>query len=247
MQPVSVFIMDVTKSSSAGSGEELSSYISLLETRINNWYENNGAVQVKHRSGDELILLAEGYSSAFITAFYISLLWKFQKNPPYFGLAYGSLDKKVREIDIEKWIHPLVKHARNANDHLKKQKGRESFFFQGQDSEPNLQTLINSMLMLQHALRMEQTDVQQLVCSLYLIYGKQNTVAQLLGRTAPTVYSHFKKGHCEQIIQSFLDIVGVLDAHQAKEFSQLANSQSKTLEESIRINIKSQVHDIFSF
>ena len=247
MKPVSVFIMDVTKSSSAGYGEELSNYLAQLETYIGDWYGKIGSVQVKHRSGDELILLSEGYSSAFITAFYVSSLWKYEKNLPYFGLTYGSLDKKVEEIDIEKWIHPLVKQAKNANDHLKKQKDRESFHFQLNDVEPGLQTLINSMLMLQHVLRMEQTQVQRLVCSLYLIYGKQNAVAELLDRSAPTVYSHFKKGHCEQILRGFRDIVSVLDDRQAKEFPEMGNSQTKVLEDSIRTNMKSQVQNIFSF
>lgn len=247
MQPVSVFIMDVTKSSSAGYGEELSSYLGHLEASINNWYGEIGSVQVKHRSGDELIFLAEGYSSAFITAFYISWIWKYEKNLPYFGLAYGNLDKKVEEIDIEKWIHPLAKQARNGNDHLKKQKDREFFSLQCCDGEHNLQTLINGMFMLQHALRMQQTDVQRLVCSLYLIYGKQKAVAELLDRSAPTVYSHFKKGHCEQIIRSFRDIINVLDALQEKDFPEMGKKQMMALEESIRTNIKSQVQDIFSF
>lgn len=247
MMPVSVFIMDVTKSSSAEYGEELSNYLAQLENYIGIWYGKSGSVQVKHRSGDELILLSEGYSSAFITAFYVSLLWKYEKNPPYFGLTYGSLDKKVEDIDIEKWIHPLVKQARNANDHLKKQKERESFHLLLNDVEPGLQTLINSMFMLQHVLRIEQTDVQRLVCSLYLIYGKQNAVAQLLDRSAPTVYSHFKKGHCEPILRSFRNIVSFLDDRQAKEFPEKGSNYTKTLEESIRTNIKSQVQEIFSF
>lgn len=247
MQPVSVFIMDVTQSSSAGFGEELSSYLGHLETCIKNWYGEIGSVQVKHRSGDELILLTEGYSSAFITAFYISLLWKYPNNLPYFGLAYGNLDEKVGEIDIEKWIHPLAKQARNASDHLKRQKDRESFFFQNHNGEPSLQTLMNGMLMLQHVLRTQQTEVQRLVCSLYLIYGKQNAVAELLDRSAPTIYSHFKKGHCEQILRSFRDIVSVLDARQSKEYPEMENKQMKALEESIRKNIKSQVRDIFNF
>lgn len=247
MEPVSVFIMDITNSSSAAYGEMLSNYLGKLETYINNWYEGIGSVQIKHRSGDELILLAEGYSTAFITAFYISSIWKYEKHLPYFGLAYGRLDKKVEEIDIEKWIHPLAKQARSANDQLKKQKNRETFCYQIPEREPGLQTLINGMLSLQNVLRMEQTDVQRLVCSLYLIYGKQNTVAQLLDRSAPTVYSHFKKGHCEQILRSFHEIVSVLDGRQASDFfPDMQNGQLKLLEESIRTNIKSQVQNIFS-
>jgi hypothetical protein len=246
MEPVSVFIMDVTDSSAAGYGEELSHYLGQLEENIKNWFGKIGSIQVKHRSGDELIFLAEGYSSAFITAFYISSIWKYEKHLPYFGIAYGRLNKKVAEIDIEKWIHPLAKQARNANEHLKKQKNRETFCFQIPDREPGLQTLINGMLSLQNILRMEQTDVQRLVCSLYLIYGKQNTVAQLLDRSAPTVYSHYKKGHCEQILHSFHEIVSVLDSIEAVEFPNGEYLQMKTLEESIRTNIKSQVQNIFS-
>ncbi|NKE06064.1 MULTISPECIES: sigma-70 family RNA polymerase sigma factor [Mesobacillus] len=247
MEPVSVFIMDITNSSSAANGEMLSNYLGKLETYINKWYEGIGSVQIKHRSGDELILLAEGYSTAFITAFYISSIWEYEKHLPYFGLAYGRLDKKVEEIDIEKWIHPLAKQARSANDQLKKQKNRETFCYQIPEREPGLQTLINGMLSLQNVLRMEQTDVQRLVCSLYLIYGKQNTVAQLLDRSAPTVYSHFKKGHCEQILRSFHEIVSVLDGRQASDFfPDMQNGQLKLLEESIRTNIKSQVQNIFS-
>jgi hypothetical protein len=246
MEPVSVFIMDVTDSSSAGYGEELSAYLEQLEKNIKNWCGKIGSAQVKHRSGDELIFLAEGYSSAFITAFFISSIWRYEKHLPYFGLAYGRLDKKVEEIDIEKWIHPLAKQARNANEHLKKQKDRETFYFQIPDREPGLQTLINGMLSLQNVLRIEQTDVQRLVCSLYLIYGKQNIVAQLLDRSAPTVYSHFKKGHCEQIIRSFRDIISVLDDIEAVEFPNKEYKQMNALEESIRTNIKSQVQNMFN-
>jgi hypothetical protein len=89
--------------------------------------------------------------------------------------------------------------------------------------------------------------VQRLVCSLYLLYGKQNAVAELLDRSAPTVYSHFKKGHCEQIRRSFRDIVSVLDAGQAKEHPEIGSSQTKLLEDSIKTKIKSQVQVIFSF
>lgn len=246
MEPVSLFIMDVTNSSSAVNSEELSNYLGQLETYINKWYEGIGSVQVKHRSGDELIILAEGYSSAFMTAFYISSIWKYEKHLPYFGIAYGRLDKSVGEIDIEKWIHPAVKQARNANDHLKKLKDRETFYFQIPEKEPGLQTLINGMLSLQNVLRKEQTEVQRLVCSLYLIYGKQNTVAKLLDRSAPTVYSHYKKGHCEQILRSYHEIVSVLDARQASDFPDMKTEQIQMLEENIRTNIKSQVQNIYS-
>jgi hypothetical protein len=246
MEPASVFIMDVSKSSSAEFGENLSKYLDELEGLIKDWFEGYGPIQVKHRSGDEIIFLANGYSAAFVTAFFISRFWKFDDNKPYFGLAYGVIDKNVEGIDIEKWIHPLVKQARIANDSLKKQKERESFLFQGNDQTPELQTLLNGMLKLQHALNAHQTDVQRLVCSLYLVYEKQNAVAELLKRSAPTIYSHFKKGHSEQLLGSYREIASVLDSLQAKEFEGLVKNNANLLEEKIRFEVKGRVEKVLN-
>lgn len=257
MQPASVFIMDVSNSSTAFSGEELSDYLAEIEGWIKQWFQNSGPIQVKHRSGDELIFLANGFSTAFITAFFVSRLWKFESNQPYFGLAFGSIDKDVKEIDIEKWIHPLVKQARIANDFLKKeQKNRETFLFQltasGEGEEigyviPELEALINGTLRLQHALAVMQTDIQKLVGSLYLIYEKQKAVAELLGRSAPTIYSHYKKGHSEQILGSYREVASVLDSLQAKAFEHADHRRSKLLEEKIRHHVKDHVRNVFNF
>lgn len=242
MIPASVFIMDVSNSSSADNGETLSRYLSKLESTVKSW---SGRVQVNHRAGDELIVLAEGYSSAFIIAFYISRIWGYRLNAPYFGLSFGGIEKNIDTIDIEKWIHPLVKQARDANEYLKKQKDRESFHFQSIDIEPELLDMMNGVLSLQHVLSAQQTEIQRLVCSLYLIYGKQNAVADLLGRSAPTVYSHFKKGHSEQIFQSFREIVGVLESIEAKSFPDLKLHRENVIQTNIKNDIKGQVREVF--
>ncbi|MDQ0411879.1 hypothetical protein [Mesobacillus stamsii] len=242
MRPASVFIMDVSNSSSVENGETLSNYIGQLESTVKKWYGNSGSIQVHHRAGDELIFLAEGYSTAFITAFYISRIWKFQQNAPYFGLSFGNIEKSIEAIEIEKWIHPIVKQARIANEHLKKQKDRESFFFLTDGRQPEHQILMNGMLSLQNVLITHQTDIQRLVCSLYLIYGKQKAVADILGRSAPTVYSHFKKGHSEQVLKSFQDIVSVLESLQRRNYADSENS----VEVKIKDDIKSQLREVFS-
>jgi hypothetical protein len=246
MQPASVFIMDVSNSSAAESAEELSLYIANIEGWINEWFWGTVSVKVKHRAGDELILLAEGYASAFVAAFYISRIWRYGKNRPYFGLSFGSIEKEVNKIDLEKWIHPLVKQARLANELLKKQKEREAFRFKN-DESPNYSeyfTLVNGVLKLQHALFLEQTEVQRLVCSLYLIYEKQNTVAKLLDKSAPTIYSHFKKGHSEVILGSYHEIVNVLCSIQDKDFKSAKNDIWR-LEERIQEHLKNRVHKVF--
>lgn len=248
MQPASIFIMDISKSSSAELGEELSAYLSDIEEWINKWFQGFGHIQVRHRSGDELIFIAEGYATAFVTAFFISRIWKFENNKPYFGLTFGSIDKSIEEIDIEKWIHPIVKQARLANDFLKKQKERETFQFDidGNIHAHELVTLLNGMLKLQNALSKQQTDVQRLVCSLYLVYEKQNVIAELLERSAPTIYSHYKKGHSELVLGSYQEISRVLASLQTKEFENSTECNPELLEEKIRKHVKVLLNDVFN-
>ncbi|WP_423406990.1 hypothetical protein AABM38_14015 [Heyndrickxia sp. MSNUG] len=248
MQPASIFIMDISKSSSAELGEKLSSYLSDIEEWINKWFHGYGHIQVRHRSGDELIFLAEGYATAFVTAFFISRLWKFENNKPYFGMAFGSIDKSIEEIDIEKWIHPVVKQARLANDFLKKQKERETFHFDldGNIHVHELVTLLNGMLKLQNALSKQQTDVQRLVCSLYLVYEKQNVIAELLERSAPTIYSHYKKGHSELVLGSYQEVSRVLASLQTKEFGDATACNPDLLEGNIRKHVKGLLNDVFN-
>ena len=59
------------------------------------------------------------------------------------------------------------------------------------------ETLLNTILKLQQDQINEQTDIQSLVCSLFLILNQQNKVSHYLDRSASTVSSHMKKGKCE--------------------------------------------------
>lgn len=245
MEPASIFIMDVSKSSAIG--EDLSSYLAEIESFTKTWYEGSIKAQVKHRAGDEIIFIGQGYSSAYIIAFFLSKLWKYRNNPPYFGLTFGSIEKPVAEIDIERWIDPLVKQARDASDALKKmQKQRGTFMFQLKEGDKNnaeIEVLLNRIAGLQHTLTVQQTEIQQLVCSMYLIYQKQNTIAEILGKTAPTIYSHYKKGHSELIVDSFEDIRAVLDSLQSKEFGHI---DSRHFRDGIRNNVIGQAEKFFT-
>ncbi|WP_210366797.1 hypothetical protein [Bacillus sp. REN3] len=234
-----MFIMDVSKSSAAGA--EISSYLLEVEQRIKEWYTGMIDIKVKHRAGDEIIFIAQGYPTAYITAFFISRLWKYERHMPYFGLAYGKIDDKVKNLDVEKWIHPIVKQARMASDSLKmEQKGRETFLFRLEAENKETEMLLNRVVRLQHALETQQTEVQRLVCSMYLIFQKQNLIARLLGKSAPTIYSHFKKGHCELILDSYKEVRIVLDSYQAKELPSNDIVDSGLLEAEIRKIIRKQ-------
>lgn len=255
--PVSVFIMDVSNSSVEDIGDELSNYLQHLEKRISIWTKDIATTKVTHRSGDEIVVVSSGYATAYTLAFYISRIWKFKHHQPYFGLSFGDIHDDVSTLNIETWIHPLMKKARYANDILKQQEqNRVQFNFELDDSSSNksledyhlfrsqFETLLNVILKLQDDQINEQTAIQSLVCSLFLILKQQNKVGHYLGRTASTVSSHMKKGKCEHISSAFNDVVKVLNSLQpeSKRNQQVINEQ---LQNNIRRIVSDQLDDYF--
>ncbi|PLR91135.1 hypothetical protein [Bacillus sp. T33-2] len=235
--PISVFIMDVTNSSSEGIGEELTLYLDNMVSWITRWTEGTANVKVKHRSGDEIIFIGDDYALAYTIAFFIGRVWKYKNNQPYFGMSFGHISRELESIDIEKWIHPLVKQARQANDLLKKVKtsrpqyqfGLDELYFSDKNDTAGLymgelQKLMNTILRMQHLYIQSQTPIQQMVCSLYLIFGKQKEVGRLLHKNPSTISSHFKKGDSEEILNAFSEIVSVLNSLQKNAYPGGSNS-----------------------
>jgi hypothetical protein len=259
--PISIFILDVSNSSSEKMGEELTVYLDEVVDWITSWTKNIVPIQIKHRSGDEIIFVGTGYSTAYTIAFYVSRVWKYMNHMPYFGLAFGDIEKDVKEVDIEKWIHPLVKQARYANDLLKQEVERPQFKFELDQFYPSelnnslpyhhfryeFENLFNALLDLQQKLIRNQTDIQELVCSLYLILKQQKAIGKLLGRTAPTISSHFKKGNSEEILDTFSKIISILHSLQEKAYPERANDPqdiNEKLSISIRKHLKAIVHTL---
>ncbi|MEH7502667.1 hypothetical protein V7152_11725 [Neobacillus drentensis] len=254
--PISIFILDVSNSSTEKMGEELTVYLDELVDWITCWTKNIGSVQIKHRAGDEIIFVGPGYSTAYTIAFFVSRVWKFKNHMPYFGLAFGDIEKELKKVDLEKWIHPLVKQARYANDQIKQEKNRTLFKFELDQFYPSdvnyslpynqfrneFEKLINTLLNLQLKFIRSQTDIQEVVCSLYLILKQQKAIGTLLGRTAPTISSHFKKGNSEEILDTFSKIISILHSLQEKAYPESAiNPQdiNEKLTTSIRNHMKS--------
>jgi hypothetical protein len=249
--PISIFILDVSNSSSGDMGEKLTNYLDELVSWITLWTKDFGHCKVKHRAGDEIIFAGYGYSSAYILAFFISTVWKYSDHTPYFGLAFGDSDKELEEVDIEKWIHPLIKQARYANDLLKQEQVRPLFkmeldqFYQNISPFPynqfrnEFEILINSLLRLQMTMMKEQTPIQKQVFTYFLILQQQKAAAKLLGKTAPTISSHYKKGKSEEIIKVFTEIVSIVDSLQEKSYNEnFKKAKSESLMESIRYHLK---------
>jgi hypothetical protein len=254
--PISIFILDVSNSSTEKMGEELTVYLDEVVDWITYWTKNIGPIQIKHRAGDEIIFVGPGYSTAYTIAFFVSRVWKYKDHMPYFGLAFGDIEKELKEVDLEKWIHPLIKQARYANDLIKQEKNRMLFKFEldqfyPSDGNPSLpyhqfrnefETLINALLHLQLKFIQNQTDIQELVCSLFLILKQQKEIATLLGRTAPTISSHFKKGNSEEILDTFSKIISILHSLQVKAYPKRTihpQDTNENLTKSIRNHLKS--------
>lgn len=230
--PISIFILDVSNSSSEEMGETLTNYLDDIVHLVRQWTRNTGHIKVKHRSGDEIIFAGYGYSTAYIIAFFISKIWKYSGHKPYFGLSFGDIQTKLEEVDIEKWIHPLIKQARYANDLTKQEQVRTPFKFELDQFNPGdsrsaflyhpfrkeFEGLFNTLLQVQHTLMKEQTEIQERVCSYYFILQQQKAVGKLLGKTPPTISSHYKKGKCEEVLSVFYEIMAVLQSLEEKSY-----------------------------
>ncbi|AOV07736.1 hypothetical protein [Sporosarcina ureilytica] len=247
---VSVFIMDVSNSSEINAGGKLSKYLQDVVINLKDWVGKEFQVHVSHRAGDELVVVASGYASTYTLAFYLSRIWKFPEHKPYFGLSFGEIDDDIDSLNIETWIHPLMKQARVANELIKKQQNRVQFRFELHGTpdksgfeifNKQFETLLNTSLTLNQEQINEQTDIQSLVCSLYLIVGQQNKVSQYLGRSTSTISSHIKNGKADMILNAFYDIAHVLESLEEND----GEGQSNKLQTNIRKNIITRLHDYF--
>lgn len=247
---ISVFIMDISNSSEENIGNELSAYLQEVVVNLKEWTGKSIPIHVSHRAGDELVVISRGYATAYTLAFYLSRIWKYAEYKPYFGLSFGKINDDFHSLDIETWIHPLMKQARLANDFLKKQQTRGQFRF-ALPASPNetgfevfnmqFETLFNTSLSLKQEQINEQTAMQSLVCSLYLVLGQQNKISQFLGRTTSTISSHMKNGKIELIINTFNDIVHVLESLETNK----KEGKTDELQTNMRKKIINHLHAYF--
>ncbi len=240
--PCSVFIMDIRNSSLEGKGKELSAYLNKITSWLTEWTGNQAII--KHRRGDEVIFISEGYASAYAAAHFLSVCWTKAEHPPYFGLSFGEVDSRAADLNVETWIHPLMKQAREANDELKREgAGKAQFAFRLRDDLYETQLLLNSLLEVRHTLVKDQTDLQKKVYTLVEIYRQQRKAASMLSKSPSTISSHFKKGKGEELVMIFKNVTAVLDSIEHKAFD---DSSTDKLITSIRSSLQSSSSDWFS-
>ncbi|MBU9712029.1 hypothetical protein [Evansella tamaricis] len=255
--PVSIFIMDVSNSTSNSNWNNISSYLDQVEDWIKEWVSPVGKSIVKHRRGDEIIFVSEHYFTAYIVACTLTHLWKYPEHKPYFGMSFGIIDKEIDAINIETWNHPLVKLARDANEIIKQSNNRIPILFHLQrdylidnnsDFSGNnkcfmeMENSLNLLLELQHNLMNNQTDNQRLIRSLYFIYGQQKLVASLVNKSPATISSHYKKGNTGLIFKTQTQIEQNLNSFQESywenDVSRLSNKLNEVIKDIISKNVK---------
>ncbi|WP_214696552.1 hypothetical protein [Exiguobacterium sp. s160] len=208
---VSIFILDVSDSSKFENGRELSTYLydcqNMLES-LNNVIK----IKSKYRMGDEIICLVEGYSSAIMIANYLIYNWYYEENMPYFGLSCGLIDEDINDIDIETWNHLLVKKARIANDLIKEEKNRKGLieFNPLNKFNDNEIELINTLLDLQSAIIVDQTNKQREILGLYSLIRSQKEIANKINKSTSTVSGHYTGGKSDLILEAAKSVCSFL-------------------------------------
>ncbi|RDW15431.1 hypothetical protein [Oceanobacillus chungangensis] len=264
--PISIFIMDVTSSSTDSMvGQKLESYLKEIVIMVESWSDDVVDIKVTHRRGDELLLISENYSTAYTIAFYLSRIWKFSKHKPYFGLSFGNINIRVKDIEVETWIHPLMKQARTANNELKNLKeNRIQFKFELDIPNPNkhlptspndsknspinyhlitIESLINTLLENQQIFFMKQTELQEIISDLYLIFMQQKKIAVFLDKTGATISSHINRGNGKEIIKTFNRITQALNSMQMSISPSTVQRNPNRIQEKLEENIRRYVNN----
>ncbi|MDG5788597.1 hypothetical protein QA612_14015 [Evansella sp. AB-P1] len=248
--PVSIFIMDVSDSTSKNNWEEISTYLDELEDWINTFVCPVAKSIVKHRRGDEIIFIGEHYVTAYTVANVINHIWKYPQQSPYFGITFGNIEKSIASIDIETWNHPLIKKAREANERIKYSNEKLSvLFYLDNDyivdnkvvnsNVPHNETenLFNLLMEMEYNLRKNQTELQKLICDLHFIYEKQNVVANLVKKSPATISSHFKKGNSKLILKTVAQVQQTINSYEKFGNDKELSHFTKALVKSMKINI----------
>ena len=220
--PVSLFIMDVANSSRAEAPDGLADYLD----KTVDWMEdltslNKTAlpIRAKHRFGDEIILVAGEFSTAYTLAFFIKQFWRYHLNPPYFGMTVGSLGQSVEQLpDLDRWLHPMINTARLALDELKTTKSAidRKWMLVNTPLFPLRSSMeeTNELLEILDYLLKSQSPAQKTVGSLYAVFRQQAQIASFLHKDPSTISRQLKTGATDLIIKIHRRIENRLDELQ---------------------------------
>jgi hypothetical protein len=230
--PGSVFIMDVSKSSSMKKPSTLTNYLQETVEWMNEISRlNPNRISLIHRFGDEVLLVARGFVTSYLIAFYIRATWAFQDNPPYFGIGFGDLGSILPQSeDLERWNSPVIKQARRCVDTLKSTKiPYRPFILFDQDETlyKSVNRVLNEYVQIQDRFFKLQTHPDHVASALYVISDFQEWIAVTTGKNRSTI--------SRQIHKSNIDLILTLKERVLKVLCEL--------EISLGMQLSSTVHD----
>ncbi|MGB8956218.1 MAG: hypothetical protein WCC10_12670 [Tumebacillaceae bacterium] len=250
-KPISVFIMDVTNSSQFVDMDMLSSYLDQIVDWIQVWTQGIVKTKAKHRFGDEIILVSDNFSTAFIIASHITRLWAYEGYEPYFGCSFGYSRNEVSDIDnIDTWNDPLVKIARRLLEQSKDKNSRTWMRMGSMDFDQQFIKLLNAESEKFALLRALQAKNQKVVSDLHFFYMWQNKVADILHKTPATVSSQLKKGRSEKVQEAYYNVEESLSyLQQFPEYSKepriITGDTEGRLKDSIRFHVMQHLNMFF--
>lgn len=204
--PISVFTMDVSNSRKFNEPSKLTDYLdSLVAVLKDSFSTSRSAVRIKHRFGDEILVVAEGYSAAYVVAFYIRQIWKYNMHLPYFGGVIGNIDIPLGDIrDIDGWNHPLVWSSREILDTLKAQNASSRVWMKYATRNEHLKELvedINLLLEIQNEFFKKQSQKEREVGLTFTVTDYQDYMARLFDKDPSTISRQVKSSRIELMLK----------------------------------------------
>lgn len=207
MQPISIFMMDVTDSTHFDSPRELDNYLKQIVTWISQWTEGKVQARIKNRYGDEILFVSEHFFTSYVVAYFTKEIWRYDNHPPIFATTYGMIEDTLSMVgDIDTWNEPLFKNARNAMDKLKQQKRGRPWIRTEAENYLN-HSLFSDMYTVvidyQNQIFKTRSPQQRITSLLSTVFETQQEVASILKKTPANVSKLLNKSDSEKLIRMF--------------------------------------------
>ncbi|MFD1675078.1 hypothetical protein [Alicyclobacillus fodiniaquatilis] len=252
MQPVSIFMMDVTDSTHFESPRELDRYLKQIVSWISRWTEGEIQARVKNRYGDEILFVSEHFFTSYVVAYFIKQIWRYDNHPPIFANTYGMIEESLHTIeDIDTWNHPLFKNARNAMDKLKKDKRERPWFMT--EAEDYLEDSLfarmhDTILYYQDRIFKNHSPQQRIASALYTVCDTQQEVATILHRTPANISKLLSKADSDALNRTFeivRDIYLRLECHANQSDLNVCLPTVHSLLHAIKSHLRTHLDSIF--
>lgn len=246
--------MDVNQSSLLQSPSQLTKILYETVDWMNELSSlNPGHISFIHRRGDEILLVARGFATAYLIAFYIRTTWAFSHQFPYFGIGYGDLSTEFPDHgQLETWNSPIMKQARRCMDQLKSHKSsaRQFAMFNEEDNRYcTINQLLNEYAEVQDRFFKLQTDPDRLASAMYSLNHLQEWIASTLNKNRSTISRQLHKANIDLILtmkNRILRVLGNLEQTFEARLTDTEILMNGNLPHQNRDTLESQIKNILT-